>query len=139
MIRDFGLSPVTLRLVGVDNVLWLFGWGNVWHVVAGLLDGVVSLFVVALVSVLAELVDEGSVEDVLQEVGVVVVSDVVVSWPVVVVAVLRVGLGVGVVVGGLVKVAAVGVSVAEFAVGPAEGVSLSVLGGALVSWVVADV
>jgi len=41
-------------------------------------------------------------------------------------------------VGGLVEVGAVGVSVAEFAVSPAVSVSLTVLGGALVLWVVAE-
>jgi len=65
-----------LWLVGVDDILWLFGCADVRHVVAGLLDVVALFLVVALVLVLVELVDEGSVVDVLDKVGVEVVSDV---------------------------------------------------------------
>ena len=124
-------------LVWVDHVLWCLDFADVWHVVAWLFHGVVVVFVSVLLTVL-EVGQEGLVEDMLNEVGVVVVSDVPVSGAVVVVPVVVVGVWVRVIVSLWVEVGAVGVSVSPVTVFPAVGVGFAVDGGSLVLWVIAD-
>lgn len=128
-----------MNIVFVHYVFGLGDFYDVGHVGVVLVEGGVVgllLVVVVIISSLGEFVNEGAVVDVLNKGGVKVVSDVGVSWAVVVVVVVVVGIWVREVVGRFVVVGAVSVTVADVTVFPAVGVLISVNGGSLVLWVV---